>query len=218
MKIRKFVAAVVPLIAAATFGSAAAHAAPSPTTTPDIGYRTELAGDTVVTTLTHGTFELAGENVDIVDESGATVVTMPLSVREGIVEYPLPHEIREDGRVLELTAVKDPATARPVTEFVASPQENLAAQHNFASQFGLATAIGGFIGTAIGALVGLTGIVSGPGVVASIIAGATIGGIIGTVAVGGPTLVIAAVDLVNTLNAAPGTTKWAPRKQVPQEN
>ncbi|MBF6350266.1 MULTISPECIES: ammonium transporter [Nocardia] len=216
MKIRKFVAAVVPLIAAATFGSAAAQAAP--TTTPDIGYRTELAGDTVVTTLTHGTFESAGENVDIVDESGATVVTLPLSVREGTVEYPLPHEIREDGRVLELTAVKDPATARPAAEFVASPQENLAAQNNFASQFGLATAIGGFIGTAIGALVGLTGIVTGPGVVASIIAGATIGGIIGTIAVGGPTLVIAAVDLVNTLNAAPGTTKWAPKQQVAPQN
>ncbi|NKY60255.1 hypothetical protein [Nocardia flavorosea] len=215
MRIRKFAAAVVPLIATATFGAATAYAAPA---TPDIGYRTELAGETVVTTLTHGTFELDGENVDIVDESGATVVTLPLAVREGTTEYPLPHEIREDGRVLELTAVKDSTKARPATEFVASPQENLAAQNYFASQFGIATAIGGFVGTAIGALVGLTGIVTGPGVVASVIAGATIGGIIGTIAVGGPTLVIAAVDLVNTLNAAPGTTQWAPKKQATSQN
>ncbi|NKY37685.1 ammonium transporter [Nocardia speluncae] len=212
MRIRKIAAAIVPLIATATFGAATAHAAPA--TAPDIGYRTELIGKTVVTTLTHGTFEIAGETVHIVDESGATVVTLPLAVREGTIEYPLPHDIRENDRVLELTAVKDPAAARPATEFVASPQENLAAQNNFASQFGIATAIGGFVGTAIGALVGLTGIVTGPGVVASIIAGATIGGIIGTIAVGGPTLVIAAVELVNTLNAAPGTTQWAPKKQA----
>ncbi|WP_280418296.1 ammonium transporter [Nocardia carnea] len=216
MRIRMFAAAIVPLIATATFGAATAYAAPA--TTPDIGYRTELAGKTVVTTLTHGTFEVDGENVDIVDESGATVVTLPLAVREGGTEYPLPHAVRDDGRVLELAAVKDPATARPAAEFVASPQENLAAQNNFASQFGIATAIGGFVGTAIGALVGLTGIVTGPGVVASVIAGATIGGIIGTIAVGGPTLVIAAVELVNTLNAPPGTTQWAPKKQAAPQN
>ncbi|MEU1983646.1 ammonium transporter [Nocardia sp. NPDC019395] len=211
MRIRQIATAVVPFLAVATFGSAAAHAEPA---APDIGYRTELVGKTVVTTLTHGTFEVDGETVDIVDESGATVVTLPLAVREGTTEYPLPHAVRDDDRVLELTAVKDPAAARPAAEFVASPQENLAAQNNFASQFGIATAIGGFVGTALGALVGLTGIVTGPGVIASIIAGATIGGIIGTIAVGGPTLVIAAVDLVNTLNAAPGTTQWAPKQPV----
>ncbi|WP_280399091.1 ammonium transporter [Nocardia carnea] len=213
MRIRKIAAAVVPLLATATFGSAAAHANPTPT--PDIGYRTELVGKNVVTTLTHGKFEIDGETVDILDESGATVVTLPLAVREGTTEYPLPHAIREDGRVLELTAVKDPAKARPAAEFVASPQENLAAQNNFASQFGLATAIGGFVGTAIGAVIGLVATLpTGVGVPAGIITGATIGGILGTIAVGGPTLVIAAVDLINTLNAAPGTTQWAPKKTV----
>lgn len=206
MMIRKIVAAVVPLLATTTVGAAVVHAEPP---TPDVGYRTELVGKTVVTTLTNGTFELAGENVAIRDESGATVMSLPLAVREGATEYPLPHAIREDGRVLELTAVKDVAAARPAAEPVASPQENYAAQANFASQFGLASAIGGFIGTAIGALVGLTGIVGGPTVIASVIAGATIGGIIGTLVVGGPTLIIAGIDLLNTLAAAPGTTQWA---------
>lgn len=206
MMIRKIVAAVVPLLATTTVGAAVVHAEPA---TPDIGYRTELVGSTVVTTLTHGTFESAGETVEIRDESGATVMSLPLAVREGATEYPLPHAIREDGRVLELTAVKDVAAARPAAEPVASPQENYAAQANFASQFGLASAVGGFIGTAIGALIGLTGIVGGPTVVASVIAGATIGGIIGTLVVGGPTLIIAGIDLVNTLTAAPGTTQWA---------
>ncbi|RZL69675.1 MAG: ammonium transporter, partial [Rhodococcus sp. (in: high G+C Gram-positive bacteria)] len=32
---------------------------------------------------------------------------------------------------------------------------------------------------------------------------------IGTIAVGGPGLVVAGIDLLNTLNAAPGTSVWA---------
>jgi hypothetical protein len=216
MMIRKIVAAVVPLLATTTVGAAVVHAEPA--ATPEIGYRAELVGNRVVTTLTNGTFEVAGETVEILDNSGATVVALPLAVREGATEYPLPHAVRDEGRVLELTAVKDAAAARPAAQPVASPQENYAAQANFASQFGLATAIGGFIGTALGALVGLTGVVTGPGVVASVIAGAAIGGIIGTIVVGGPTLIIAGVDLFNTLTAAPGTTQWAPRQQVQSAN
>ncbi|WP_280418294.1 ammonium transporter [Nocardia carnea] len=208
MRIRKIAAAVVPLIATATFGAATAHAAPA--TAPDIGYRTELVGKTVVTTLTHGTFEVAGETVDIVDESGATVVTLPLAVREGGTEYPLPHAVREEGRVLELTAVKDPATARPAAEPVASPRENLAAQDNLTSQIGLASAIGGLIGTVVGAVAGLLITVpTGVGIPAGIVTGAALGGVIGTIVVGGPTLIIAAVDMINTFTAPPGTTRWA---------
>ncbi|WP_327149111.1 ammonium transporter [Nocardia sp. NBC_01329] len=215
MMIRKIVAAVVPLLATTTVGAAVVHAEPA---TPEIGYRAELIGNRVVTTLTNGTFEIDGETVQILDTSGTTVVSLPLAVREGATEYPLPHAVRDEGRVLELTAVKDVAAARPAAQPVASPYENYTAQNNFASQFGLATAIGGFIGTALGALIGLTGIVSGPGVIASVIAGAAIGGIIGSIVVGGPTLIIAGVDLLNTLAAAPGTTQWAPRQQAQSTN
>ncbi|MFI2231527.1 ammonium transporter [Nocardia testacea] len=217
MMIRKIVAAVVPLLATTTVGAAVVHAEPA---TPEIGYRAELIGNRVVTTLTNGTFEIDGEAVEILDNSGTTVVTLPLAVREGATEYPLPHAVRDEGRVLELTAVKDVAAARPAAKPVASPQENLAAQNNFASQFGLATAIGGFIGTAIGAVVGLAAGIATGGVPipATVIAGAGIGGIIGTIVVGGPTLIIAGIDLINTLTAAPGTTQWAPRQQVQSAN
>ena len=34
-------------------------------------------------------------------------------------------------------------------------------------------------------------------------------GIIGTIVAGGPTLVVAGIDLINTLNAAPGTSVYA---------
>lgn len=216
MMIRKIVAAVVPLLATTTVGAAVVHAEPA---TPEIGYRAELIGNKVVTTLTNGTFDIEGETVEILDASGAAVVSLPLAVRDGATEYPLPHAVRDEGRVLELTAVKDVAAARPAAQPVASPQENYSAQNNFASQFGLATAIGGFIGTALGAAIGLVATLpTGVGIPAGVITGAAIGGIIGTLVVGGPTLIIAGVDLFNTLTAAPGTTQWAPRQQVQSAN
>ncbi|QIS08675.1 ammonium transporter [Nocardia arthritidis] len=208
MILRKITAVAVPLVAAVAVGAGVSHAEPA--TTPEIGYQAQLVGDTVVTTLTNGHFQMSGNNVDIKDEAGNTVVTLPLSFRQDGLEFPLPHAVRDDGRVLELTAVKDYTQARPATAApIASNAENQRAMNAFSSQFGIATAIGGFIGTAIGALVGLTGIVAGPGVIASVIAGAAVGGIIGTVIVGGPTLLIAGIDLIGTLAAPPGTTKWS---------
>lgn len=208
MIIRKFAAAAIPVLAAALVGTGVAHAEPA---TPDLEYHTELIGNTVVTTLTNGTFALTGTGVDIRDKSGATLISLPLSVRDGSFEYPLPHTIREDSRVLELTAVKDVAAARPNLTPVASPAENYAAQANFASTFGLATAIGSFVGMAIGAVIGLVlgAAAGGIGAIPGFITGATIGGIIGTIVAGGPTLIIAGIDLINTWNAPPGTTQWA---------
>ncbi|GAB2714937.1 ammonium transporter [Nocardia thraciensis] len=208
MILRKFTAAAIPVIMGAAVGGGAAHAAPA---TLEVRYETALAGNTVHTTLHGGFFQVAGDErtVDIKSAAGETLVTLPLSFRQDGLEYPLPHQVRADGRVLELTAVKEVAAARPMQVTpVASLEENQRAMEAFGSQFGLATAIGGFIGTALGALVGLTGIVAGPGVVASVIAGAAIGGIIGTLVVGGPALIIAGIDLTNTLSAPPGTTKW----------
>ncbi|MET8797558.1 ammonium transporter [Nocardia sp. NPDC004568] len=216
MMIRKIVAAVVPLLATTTVGAAVVHAEPA---TPEIGYRAELIGNRVVTTLTNGTFEIDGETVEILDNSGATVVALPLAVREGATEYPLPHAVRDESRVLELTAVKDVAAARPAAQPVASPQENLAAQDNFTSQLGVATAIGGLIGTGLGAVIGLVATLpTGVGIPAGVITGAALGGVIGTLVVGGPTLIIAGVDLVNTLAAAPGTTRWTPEPPLPTVN
>lgn len=210
MILRKITAAALPLVAAVAVGAGTSHAQP---TTPDVGYRAQLVGNTIVTTLDNGYFQLSGDTVDIKDSAGNTLVNLPLTVRQENTEYPLPHTIRDNGRVLELTAVKDAAQARPAATPIASPNENYRAQNQFLSQFSIATAIGGFIGTVLGALVGLTGIVSGPGVIASVLAGAAIGGIIGTIVVGGPTLIIAGIELINTLNAAPGTTKWADTPQ-----
>jgi hypothetical protein len=208
MILRKVTAAVVPLVAALTVGSGVAQAEPGATAVPDIGYQAELIGNKVVTTLTAGTFEVRGDAVDIKDAAGAVAVTLPLAFRQDGLEYPMSHVVRDAGRVLELTVVKDAAQARPAATPVASPFENQRAMDAFLSQFGIATAVGGFIGTVIGALVGLTGIIGGPVGIATVLAGAGIGGIIGTIVVGGPALIIAGIDLISTLAAPPGSTKW----------
>lgn len=103
---------------------------------------------------------------------------------------------------------------------VASPQENQAAQVAFNTQLGTAVAVGGFAGTVTGAAIGCgAGAALGlpfailPGALGGCLAGAGlgagIGGVGGTIAAGGPTLVVAGNELLQTFNAAPGTSKWA---------
>ncbi|MET9488493.1 ammonium transporter [Nocardia sp. NPDC006630] len=207
MMLRKITAVAAPIaVAVAIAGAGVAHA---DSAVPDIGYQANLVGNTVVTTLTNGRFELTGSAVNIKDTAGNTLVSLPLSFEDNGTAYPLTSSLADDSHTLSLTAVKNVAAAYPVAvKPVASPSENLLAMQTFSSQFGIATAIGGLIGTALGALVGLSGIVAGPTVIASVIAGAAVGGIIGTLVVGGPALLIAGIDLVNTLVAAPGTTKY----------
>jgi len=97
---------------------------------------------------------------------------------------------------------------------VASSVENQRAQNDFASKFGIGTAIGGFVGTAIGAVIGC--VVTLPVCIPGLVTGASVGGILGTIAVGGPTLVAAGVDLIQTLQAPEGTTKWADKPKEAQ--
>ncbi|MBF6159916.1 ammonium transporter [Nocardia cyriacigeorgica] len=212
MIFRRIAALVVPVAAAIVVGTGTTHAQPAAAPVPDIGYEAKLVGDRIITTLTGGTFEVAGNTVNVKDSAGNTAVSMPLAFRQDGLEFPMPHMVRDEGRVLELTAVKDYTRARPVPVTpVASLEENQRAQDAFLAQFGIATAVGGFIGLVIGAAAGLllgcgaSACVISP---ATIVAGAGIGSIIGTLIVGGPTLIIAGIDLINTLAAPPGTTKW----------
>lgn len=203
--------AVPALSVAATLMAAAgiSHAQPAPA--PDVRYEAALVGDRIVTTLTNGTFRVSGDTVHITDASGHTLVDLPLTFRENGLEFPIPHAVRDGGRVLELTAVRDHTKARPAPAApIASPMENQRAQNDFLSQFGLATAVGGFIGLALGGVIGLLvgAAAGGIGALPGAALGASIGSIIGTVVAGGPTLVVAGIELINTLNAPPGTTKW----------
>ncbi|ONM50421.1 hypothetical protein [Nocardia donostiensis] len=211
MILRKIAALVVPVSTALVVAAGTTYAQPAaPAPMPDIGYEVKRVGDHIVSTLTNGVFEVTGDSVQIKNAEGRAMVTLPLVFRHEGSEYPIDHIVRDEGRVLELTPVKDESRARPapVTP-VASPMENQMAMDAFLAQFGIASAIGGFVGLVIGGLVGGLGLLGGPVGLASIPLGATVGSIIGTIIAGGPTLIIAGIELINALNAPPGTTRFA---------
>lgn len=169
--------------------------------------------------------------VEVKDKSGNVVVSWPLDFTVAGAEIPVKPVLKNDDTVLELTPEKtDVQVAQPVNAVnltakpIASPAENQQAMGEFVTQFSLATAVGGFLGTAVGVVVG--GVVGcilglpffGVGCIPAAVAGAGIGGILGTVAVGGPALAVAGMDLIQTMNAAPGQSKWAnDGKPVTQE-
>ncbi|MFE3441394.1 hypothetical protein ACFXNW_00010 [Nocardia sp. NPDC059180] len=238
MKIRKTTAVAAMVTGAMAMGFGTAHAEPAAEAAQPISYSVKLVDKTVVTTLKNGTFELAKSSEDvkeddvylIKDGKGATVVSLPLEFSVEDVVVPVEPVVKEDGKVLELTPDQaavpaDKLAGKKVNAVdmaikpIASPIENQRAQNEFASQFGIATAVGGFLGTAIGVVAGgIIGVAVGliecltiVGCIAAIptiVAFAGIGGLLGTIAIGGPALAIAGMDLMNTLNAAPGTTKW----------
>ncbi|MBF6468774.1 hypothetical protein IU427_26945 [Nocardia beijingensis] len=234
MQLRGATAAAILAIGSLTIGAGVAHAEPD----PDITYSAKIVEQTVVAALRGGTFELskalrdhpAGDErarlterdgvlvdatgapadiaqvidvVDIRDHDGHVAMTLPLDFRIAGAAIPVRPEVKKDGTVLELKptrpegiAITEPLVATPV----ASMTENQRARDEFASQFGLATAIGATIGCLVTIAVGC---------VAGLLTGASLGGILGTIAVGGPTLVVAGVDLLTTLQAAEGSTRFA---------
>ncbi|WP_227979276.1 hypothetical protein [Nocardia spumae] len=219
MRIRSLTAASAVLIGAMTAGLTTAHADPAPALDQSgIKYSVKLVDKTVVATLQGGTFHLAQDEKSyaVTDSHGATVVSLPTDVRVEHSDIPVKPVLKNNGTVLELTPQRTMTTDHPVVvQPIASPVENQRAMNDFSTQFGIATAVGGFVGTAIGVVVG--GVIGcvlglpllGVGCIPAAIAGAGIGGILGTIAVGGPALGIAGMDLVSTLQAAPGTSKWA---------
>ncbi|SUA74114.1 Uncharacterised protein [Nocardia otitidiscaviarum] len=223
MKFRGTIAAAALAIGALTVGSTVAHAeeAPAP---QDVSYSVKLVDKTIVATLKNGTFELTevavegGEPedkqtmVNVKDTQGATLISFPLAFDVAGSEVEVKSELKNEDSVLEVVpeapADFQPGTQPLTVQPIASPMEDQRAMNSFSSQFGMATAIGGFVGTAIGAIIGC--IVTIPAMcVPGLVAGAGIGGILGTIAVGGPTLIAAGLELIQTLQAAPGTTKWA---------
>ncbi|OZF04068.1 hypothetical protein [Rhodococcoides fascians] len=225
MKLSKLVVSAAFVAAAMGLASGTAYAqpatdAPAPseegTAGENIGFESNLEDRTIVTTIDAGVFKVAddGKTVDVLDSTDKVVVTLPLSFNLGGLNFPYEQNVDNDGKTLrlvpQLDLTKASANSRSIGATpVASPDENLKAQQTFASQLGLATAIGGFTGTAIGFGIGAIGFLAGPVGLGTVPTFATIGGIIGTIVAGGPTLVVAGIDLINTLNAPPGTTKFA---------
>ncbi|MFI6871338.1 hypothetical protein [Nocardia sp. NPDC050406] len=229
MKFRGTIAVAALAIGAMTVGTTVSHANPDPAAPVNadegINYSIKLVDKTVVASLKNGTFELTEQEgatpeepkqtlVNVKDISGGTLYTFPLEYTVTDVDVPVKPVVKEDGKVLEITPEKpegfQPTNAELAVKPIASPQENQRAMSDFSTQFGLAVGIGTFVGTAIGAIVGcglgLLAVLAG--CIVGLPTGAAIGGILGTIAFGSPVLLAAGIDLVNTLQAAPGTTKW----------
>ncbi|WP_231857926.1 hypothetical protein [Nocardia farcinica] len=238
LNLRRSAIAAALVIGAMTVGAGAVHAEPAPAAPEPIDYSVKLVDKTIVTTLRGGTFSLVEKEEDgaavdaatdqaaepeaidvaeIKDASGNTVLELPLVFNVLGTEIPVKPELKNDGTVLEITPEKPagivldkPLAVKPV----ASSIENQRAQNDFASKFGIGTAIGGFVGTAIGAVIGCVATL--PVCIPGLVTGASVGGILGTIAVGGPTLVAAGIDLIQTLQAPENTTKWADKPKEAQ--
>ncbi|MGV9667828.1 hypothetical protein ACWDUL_18545 [Nocardia niigatensis] len=224
MKLRSTTAAAALVIGAMTIGMTTAHADDAPAQPAGINYSTKLVdGKTIVSTLKNGTFELAQQDgatpedpkvtvVNVKDEKGATAISFPLKFEADGTDIPVKSDVKDDGKVLEVVPEKpagyQPGTTVLAAKPIASADENQKAMSNFSTQFGLAIGIGSFVGTATGAIIGCV-VTIVAGCVPGLVAGAGIGGILGTIAAGGPTLVAAGIELLQTLQAADGTSKWA---------
>ncbi|MCK0090425.1 ammonium transporter [Rhodococcus sp. F64268] len=227
MKLRKLAAVATMTIAAMGITAGTSYAAPA--AQDEINYESHVDGQSVVTVIDAGAFQVSGDgqSVELQDNAGNTVVSLPLAVQLGDIQLPFEREISEDGKTLTLTPVTDLSQATPVAPEdkvapgltpvalkvtdVASPDENLKAQQNFASQLGIATAVGGLTGTIVGCILGTIPGTAVPifGNAVGCVAGGALGGVVGTILAGGPTLVIAGVGLIQTLTAPPGTTQYA---------
>ncbi|SUA72756.1 Uncharacterised protein [Nocardia otitidiscaviarum] len=223
MSIRRAALTTALLAASVVTGTATATAAPEPAAEP-VSFRANLIGDTVVTTLDHGSFALAADtrSVTISDTAGRPLQVVPLSFTLDGQRLPLRQQITADGRTLRLTPELD-GLDRTALRPVASPLENQLAMNDLINAVSLGTSVGSLIGTAIGAVAGVgvgialagasclvlsLGCVVAVLPIVSMVAAA--GGIAGLILGGGPSAAAAAFDYWTTLNAAPGESRYAP--------
>ncbi|MET8878092.1 hypothetical protein [Nocardia sp. NPDC004604] len=204
--------------------AATATAAPTDVS-PEVSYRTQLTTDqSVVTILENGTFALSddGSAVSIFNNAGRVLDSLPLRVRIDDQTLPVRHQIAPDGHTLTLTP-DVAAIRRDELKPVASPVENQLAMNDLINAVSIGTSVGSLLGTAVGAVLGvgvgvaLAGascLVLSLGCVVAVLpivalAGG-VGGMAGLVVGGGPTAAIAVYQYLTTLNAPPGTSKYAP--------
>ncbi|MGW3281437.1 hypothetical protein [Nocardia rhamnosiphila] len=194
---------------------------------PVVSYRAALVERSVVTTLDHGTFARtdAGDSIAIRNTAAEIVDTLPLTYSLDGQALPLRRQISGDGRTLTITPDStglDRAALRPV----ASPLENQLAMNDLINAVSISTSLGTLVGTALGAIAGVgvgialsgaTCVALSLGCVVAVLPimslAAAAGGITGLILAGGPTSVAAAFDYFTTLNAPPGTSKYAEHTQ-----
>lgn len=223
VKFSRYAVVAAAVATSMAFGYGTAYADPSPPKPSKIDYSLRLVDKTVVFSVTGGTIDLTNQNrfFEIRNPAGKPVFSMPVDFSVGDRKVPV-RPVVKNHTTLELTPQKIDlppnitiAGINSTVKPVASPMENDQAFATFLSEFGIAMQIGGFLGTAIGLVVGgilgcIVGLpLAGLGCIPAAIAGATLGGFLGTLAVGGPVLAITSQELLQTLQAPPGKSKYA---------
>lgn len=230
MKFRSTTAAATLVVGALTVGSGAVRAEPATPADPGIRYSLKVIDKTVVASLRGAKFVLSEQNgvtpdapktqvASIKDENGATLLSMPLDYRIGDVPVPVTAVMKSDDTVLEITPTKPegvqiPSQPQPLKP-IASPTEDQKALNEFSGKLSVAAQVGALIGGIVGFIVGCVATIA-LGCLPGGVAGVPAGGIIGGLVAGGPTLIVAGIDLLNTWQAAAGASKWADPQPAPQ--
>ncbi|QIS08533.1 hypothetical protein [Nocardia arthritidis] len=222
MRMRSVAAVAALVVGAVTIGSGLVYAEPA-APSDGIRYSVKAVDKTVVASLRGGTFALTERDgatpdapktqiANIKDDKGATVLSFPLDYRVEGTPIPVQAVAKQDGTVLEITPERPanaPAVTAPlVVTPIASPAEDQLAMNEFSSKLGVATQVGGLVGSIIGFAIGCVATLP-LGCILGGAAAVPVGGVIGTIVAGGPALVAAGMDLLQTMQAAPGASKWA---------
>src|SRR5574340_180462 len=188
MRIRKFAATAAMVIAALGMTYGTANAVPVHTDNPvgdsavadllpGIHYTARIVDKSVVVTTDAGSLSTEGDHLQVVDDSGIVVASVPLTYQRGGTQWPIAATI--DGNTATLTPSTDPAVGIPVDR-AHLPLQNVDATSNpnlnqALANFSAVTTIGGYIGTLIGTIIGAG-------------AGCLLGAMVGTpfLAIGGP--------------------------------
>lgn len=207
---KSVVSAVLALATTASVVTATpANAAPP---TEDIGYSANIVGDHVVLNTDVGSLRTSDGQFQIVDNKGNVAASIPLAYNLDDKQFPINADI--NGRTATLTPVRDAAAAQPVMvsdavrKQAAAPatreERDLQAMQIFGQSISIASAVGGLIGTIVGGILGcVVGAVAavGVGCLPGLVTGAGMGAVVGTIIVGGPVLIGAAIQFFNTINA-----------------
>lgn len=211
-----FAALVVSTVIAST-GTASADPA---TAGPDIHFQAHAVNGSVVLDMDAGSVTVADNHLHFIDRNGAEVAALPLVYRHDGTQLPIAAHVA--GNSVELTAVTDPAAARPADAATAQEIDALshpnfnAAFGNFSMEMMAAATVGSLLGSTVGAGIGCVagGIVGGaaggvvtigvlavPGAIGGcLVTGAALaamGAVVGTIVVGVPALIAAGAQFWN---------------------
>ena len=175
---------------------APANAAPA----KNIDYTASVQGKSVVVKTNAGSIRTANNQLQFVDNTGHVALALPLTYKFNNVALPI--NASASGRTATMTPE---LPGKVLVDAPATRQErDQQALNTLGANVGTAVSIGGLVGTIIGAVAGcVIGGVFLPavGCIPGVITGAGFGGIAGTIAAGGPTLIGNVQEYFRTINS-----------------